>query len=158
MTTINGTSGNDYLIGTQGNDYISGFAGNDILVGGFGNDTLNGDAGADSFVLYYSGGGIDTITNFSVNQDIISLTTAPQNSINNGYNITNSASFQNGSVDVGYINFGLLLKYNSTTGALFYHKQQIAWLPSGLNPLEIRIVREWNLPPGFDFDNNMSEI
>ncbi|MBD0304581.1 MAG: furin, partial [Tolypothrix sp. T3-bin4] len=85
MAVIHGTSGNNYLTGTQGSDQIYGYAGydtliggagNDNLVGGGGNDNLTGGSGRDTFVLNYSGGGIDTITDFSVTNDILKVTTS----------------------------------------------------------------------------------
>ena len=85
MANIQGTSGNNYLVGTQGSDQIYGYAGNDTiiggagndyLVGGSGNDILTGGSGRDTFVLNYSGGGIDTITDFSVKNDVLKVTTS----------------------------------------------------------------------------------
>ena len=84
MATIHGTSGNNHLTGTSGNDTIYGYAGNDTLIGGAGNDHLDGGSGndrltggigRDTFVLNYSGGGIDRITDFSVSDDILKITT-----------------------------------------------------------------------------------
>lgn len=83
---IQGSPGNDYLPGTQvndqiygngGNDTLIGAAGNDYLVGGVGNDILTGGSGKDTFVLYYSGGGIDRITDFSFQTDVLKITSAP---------------------------------------------------------------------------------
>ncbi|MEH2326598.1 MAG: calcium-binding protein [Nostoc sp.] len=90
MAIIQGTAGNDYLVGTQGNDQIYGHQGNDTLIGGLGNDYLEGGSGndyliggsgRDTFVLDYSGGGIDTITDFSVNDDILKINTSTISSI-----------------------------------------------------------------------------
>jgi len=84
VATIHGTSGNNHLTGTSGNDQIYGYAGNDTLIGGAGNDHLDGGSGndrltggsgRDTFVLNYSGGGIDRITDFSVRDDILKITT-----------------------------------------------------------------------------------
>ncbi len=81
---IQGTPGNDYLTaiqvneqinGDEGDDTLIGGSGNDYLVGGGGNDILTGGSGRDTFVLDYSGGGIDTITDFSFNNDIVKITT-----------------------------------------------------------------------------------
>jgi Ca2+-binding RTX toxin-like protein len=91
VATIHGTSGNDYRSGTSGNDQIYGHAGNDTLIGGAGNDyleggsgndRLTGGSGRDTFVLYSSGGGIDTITDFSVRDDILKITTPTISSTN----------------------------------------------------------------------------
>ncbi|MDF5735423.1 MULTISPECIES: calcium-binding protein [unclassified Nostoc] len=86
MAIIQGTSGNDYLTGTEGDNQIYGYGGNDTLIGGSGDnyldggdgdDILTGGTGRNTFVLNYSGGGIDTITNFSVNDDHLEITTSP---------------------------------------------------------------------------------
>ena len=91
MAIIQGTPGNNYLAGTPGNDQISGYEGNDTLIGGAGNDSLmggggndilTGGSGKDTFVLNYSGGGIDRITDFSVNDDLLKITTPPISSTN----------------------------------------------------------------------------
>ena len=84
MATIYGSSGNDYLVagieesnqiyGYGGDDTLIGGWGEDHLVGGSGNDILTGGSGGDTFVLNYSDGGIDTITDFSVYEDIIEIT------------------------------------------------------------------------------------
>ena len=91
VATIQGTSGSDNLTGTPGNDQISGHAGNDTLKGGLGNDYLEGGggndfltggSGRDTFVLDHSGGGIDRITDLSVNGDILKINTPPISSTN----------------------------------------------------------------------------
>lgn len=50
MSTINGTTGNDWLYGTDGNDIINGLEGSDYLYGYGGNDTLNGGDGLDIII------------------------------------------------------------------------------------------------------------
>ncbi len=64
-STINGGSGNDWLVGGRGNDLIlgragddtiHGLAGNDRLIGGAGSDRLSGDAGRD---MLHGGAGPD---------------------------------------------------------------------------------------------------
>ncbi len=155
MATISGNSGNDYLPGTSQDDSISGLAGNDsleggggkdtliggsgndTLVGGFGDDTLTDNAGANTFVLYYSGGGIDTITNFSVSQDFIKVTSAPIHSVDDRLNsnlVKAEDAFIDNSIEdrSSRIRLEGVLKYNKRNGALFYGQEQIAWLPPGL--------------------------
>lgn len=72
--TVSGTLGNNTLIGSYGSDIISGYDGNDVLGGHFAMDTLTGGAGDDSFMFdqnaYY---GIDTITDFSGNDDRVDI-------------------------------------------------------------------------------------
>lgn len=89
MITIEGSSGNDYLPGTEENDVIYGYEAYDTLIGGSGedylvgersNDILTGSSGGDTFVLNYSGGGTDTITDFTVGEDVLQITTLHQTS------------------------------------------------------------------------------
>jgi Ca2+-binding RTX toxin-like protein len=68
---LTGGGGNDTLVGLSGNDTLSGGVGNDYLTGGGGSDVLTGGVGADAFVFdknYPTGGGHDTITDFSESQ------------------------------------------------------------------------------------------
>ncbi|MEM6839446.1 MAG: PPC domain-containing protein [Cyanobacteria bacterium P01_C01_bin.120] len=60
---LTGTDGDDLLIGTDGDDLLDGLLGDDIYTGG---------AGADQFVLAIAQG-VDTITDFEVGTDQISL-------------------------------------------------------------------------------------
>ena len=69
---ILGRGANDLIAGNQEQDRLFGGAGADTLLGGGGHDLLVG-GGADGFVLDIDPG-IDTITNFNVDQDIIGLT------------------------------------------------------------------------------------
>ncbi len=81
-------AGNDELYGHGGQDIINGGAGNDTIDGGDGEDTINGDIGDDiltgganadffQFATFTGGGGLpsghDTITDFSVSEDVINL-------------------------------------------------------------------------------------
>ena len=67
-----GCEGDDFLRGGRGNDVLNGDKGNDILVGGFGDDTLTGGEGKDRF-RFAPGTGTDTITDFTVGEDLIEL-------------------------------------------------------------------------------------
>ncbi|MDZ8188450.1 MAG: hypothetical protein RMX96_26785 [Nostoc sp. ChiSLP02] len=89
MAKIDGTSGNDWLAvsdggnqiyGYRGDDTLIGSSGEDRLVGGADNDILTGGGGRDTFVLNYLSGGIDRITDFSVSEDILLVTTLPPGS------------------------------------------------------------------------------
>ena len=64
---ITGSYDGDTLTGGAGNDTLSGGAGADSITGGAGADTLTGGAGVDIFNLVTSGGGVDTITDFTAN-------------------------------------------------------------------------------------------
>ncbi|MEH1942403.1 MAG: hypothetical protein V7L01_19615 [Nostoc sp.] len=159
MAIIQGTSGNDNLTGTQvndqvygngGDDILTGGAGNDNLVGGSGNDNLTGGIGRDTYVLQYSGGGIDRIPDFSVNDDILKVTTSTISSSNyligTQSSLTNYQVIEDGAIDstkfatrsltLGSSNISQsssIFTYNASTGALFYSSQQLAWLPPNLN-------------------------
>ena len=79
--TLKGGNGNDKLYGGDskdtldggnGNDKLVGGTGQDVLTGGNGNDRMSGGSGADEFV-FAGNSGKDTITDFDVNADFISL-------------------------------------------------------------------------------------
>jgi Ca2+-binding RTX toxin-like protein len=75
-----GTNGNSILLGKNYSDYLTGGTGNDILngagngdylTGAAGNDTLTGGSGSDTFFFANANLGIDTITDFTPNEDTI---------------------------------------------------------------------------------------
>lgn len=70
--TLIGDDASNLLFGGAGNDSIVGGAGNDRLEGGSGSDTLTGGEGADEFAVY-NGGGNDTITDFNVIDDVLTI-------------------------------------------------------------------------------------
>ncbi|MGD1904954.1 MAG: tandem-95 repeat protein [Leptolyngbyaceae cyanobacterium] len=65
------TSGGSGLTSTDGDDDLVGDANANVLDGGLGDDTYTGNGGADEFV--FAGEGVDTITDFEVGIDAISL-------------------------------------------------------------------------------------
>ena len=67
-----GDRGSDNLFGAIGDDSLFGGKGNDLLNGGSGEDVLTGGGGKDTFILR-SNQGLDTITDFDLEQDRISL-------------------------------------------------------------------------------------
>jgi Ca2+-binding RTX toxin-like protein len=79
-----GTPGNDLieagltriLSGKAGNDILIGSNADDILSGGLGSDTLTSGADFDTFLFSSKSEGIDTLTDFNVNQDIIQVSGA----------------------------------------------------------------------------------
>ncbi len=123
---IYGLEGNDTLIGRAGNDILVGGPGKDYLEGGPGDDILTGGEGKDIFVLYYSGGGIDRIPDYTVGTDSIRLTSA-----------RNRPSID--TLTLGIAPPESYLSYNAATGALSYLIgqpniwEQIATLPTGLD-------------------------
>ena len=71
---LDGGIGSDLLDGGSGDDILAGGDGDDQLIGGLGNDELAGGSGADTFIysaLYNEGQ--DTITDFNLNEDILSF-------------------------------------------------------------------------------------
>ncbi|MEH2009418.1 hypothetical protein [Nostoc sp.] len=148
--TLIGGSGDDYLVGGDGDDSLVGGDGDDTLVGGDGNDVLTGGLGEDTFVLNYSGGGIDRITDFSVADDVLQITTPvigfSEYVIGRPSSLTNnelpedaaivSTKFTTPSLTLGLSNASNpsdIFTYNANTGALFYKNQQLAWLPLKLD-------------------------
>ncbi len=69
---ISGGKGDDRLFGGKGNDLIYGDDGDDLIQGGQGNDVLTGGKGKDRF-QFAPGAGTDTITDFTVGEDVIEL-------------------------------------------------------------------------------------
>lgn len=70
---LTSSNGADRLIGGGGDDQLNGGRGADILSGGRGVDRLTGGDGADSFVFRAAHDGIDTVTDFELGVDSLSL-------------------------------------------------------------------------------------
>ena len=73
---LNGTTGSDILQGHNGDDVLIAGQGDDIIRDGFGSDEMSGGAGADLFILAADGVS-DTITDFTVGEDMIDLSLWP---------------------------------------------------------------------------------
>jgi Ca2+-binding RTX toxin-like protein len=71
--SLKGNAQNNVLTGNEGNNSLNGALGDDTLLGGWGKDTLTGGNGHDLFSFSSSGINVDTITDFSVVNDTISL-------------------------------------------------------------------------------------
>lgn len=73
--SLKGGRGNDYLFGGRGDDTLAGDEGHDTLFSGEGNDTLEGGGGEDAInrFHFYEEGGDDTILDFKVGMDKITL-------------------------------------------------------------------------------------
>ena len=112
-----GGSGQDKLDGGTGNDTLYGGAGNDQLTGGLGRDTLTGGAGNDSFIFNTKLGGnnVDTITDFTVPGDTMSLDHNVFSAL--GVGGLSAADFVIGSAAQDASDH---IIYNSVTGALYY--------------------------------------
>jgi len=87
-------AGNDILNGGMGKDALFGGLGDDRLDGGAENDLLTGGRGKDQFV-YRPGSGADEITDFSLGDDRIDLT-----SFGTGFNTT-SLTLSGNIIDFG---------------------------------------------------------
>ncbi|MBE9189444.1 hypothetical protein IQ230_03500 [Gloeocapsopsis crepidinum LEGE 06123] len=84
--SLNGSRGNDMLVGGRGNDTLIGGGGSDLLVGGNGFDTLTGGSGVDGFIFYSNKEGVDKITDFNSQEDLIIIDQL-------GFSDSNNASF-----------------------------------------------------------------
>ena len=120
--TLLGYGGDDILSGNQGNDNLQGGDGQDELYGGLGNDSLCGGAGNDAFVfdtVLDQGGNIDTIVDFSIDEDTLTLSKSVFTSLvsddgtllteNFHASLTGTASDEND-----------YLLYNTASGSLLY--------------------------------------
>ena len=66
----------DVLLGGDGNDYLVGKQGNDTIDSGVGSDFLAGGAGEDRFIFNSPESGVDTITDFSPEDDTLVFSAA----------------------------------------------------------------------------------
>jgi RTX calcium-binding nonapeptide repeat (4 copies) len=71
-----GSAGANTIVGDAGNDYMFGAGGADLLIGGAGNDYLSGGAGNDIFYYSAPGFGSDEITDFTIGQDKMYISTS----------------------------------------------------------------------------------
>jgi Ca2+-binding RTX toxin-like protein len=120
--SINGTgnAGDNTIVGYGvGNNTINGGAGNDLLYGGAGNDTFIFDS--SSFLAQVISG-VDTIGDFTVNQDKIQLSKAAFSALTTvAGNPLAAADF--GTVTTTDLDAGTLgraIVYNGANGKLFY--------------------------------------
>jgi Ca2+-binding RTX toxin-like protein len=118
---ITGNSGNNTLNGAAGDDTLIGGAGNDRLFGGFGNDDLTGGTGADTFIFHSAPNAVtnvDTITDFSVADDTISLENSVFTTIGAVGTLAASAFVRNTTGLAQDASDRII--YESDTGNLFY--------------------------------------
>ncbi len=121
-----GGDGNDLILGGQGDDVITGDAGNDVMAGDRGNDTITGGDGSDRFVF---GGvfnstvvelGVDSITDFSVGEDKISLSQFTFTEIGDSLTaaeFSTTAAFDSNADGAS----AAKIIYDSTTGLIYYN-------------------------------------
>ena len=138
---LDGGAGNDNLEGGEGNDSLYGGLGNDTLVGGavayFGGLETNIDTGTDNFGFSRLGEGIDTITDYSVADDTITVSASGF-----GGGLTASAAITAAQFRIGRaaVDKSDRFIYNQNTGALFFDSDgtgtsgqvQFATLSTGL--------------------------
>jgi len=110
---ISGMGGNDYLYGQGGKDKISGGDGNDVLVGGSGKNILTGGSGRDVFYRPKLNSEADTITDFTVGEDLLALSKSISRRLKS--NTVEKKNFHIGP-KAGDRNDRLI--YNASTGAL----------------------------------------
>lgn len=75
---IFGGDGDDRVNGNEGDDSVFGGKGNDTVDGGRGNDYVKGNEGADLFVFAGAGSGVDTIADFRIREDHVTITDISQ--------------------------------------------------------------------------------
>jgi Ca2+-binding RTX toxin-like protein len=119
-STLIGTAQSDYLTGTSAANILNGGGGNDILLGLGGADQLTGGNGNDRFLFNSPSEGIDTITDFTVTDDLIVVSKSGFGaglSSNTVDSVINSNQFV---PDSGTMTSSTRFIYNSSTGGLFY--------------------------------------
>jgi Ca2+-binding RTX toxin-like protein len=108
----------DQLFGGGGNDVLAGGLGNDTLFGGGGNDTLTGGLDADVFVFsaaLNAATNVDTITDYTVVDDTIHLSSAVFTGIGLGALLASAFRFGAAALDADD-----RIIYQGATGNLFY--------------------------------------
>ena len=134
---LDGYLGNDLLNGGSGNDILSGLLGDDTLIGGAGNDELTGGVEADVFQFDSPSEGIDTITDFNLEEnDEIHINRRFEGGLTEG--VLDPSQF---TIGVGAADKSDRLIYNSDKGYLFFDVDgtgeaspiQIANMSSGLD-------------------------
>ena len=132
-----GKNYSDYLTGGTGNDILNGAGNSDYLTGAAGNDTLTGGNGGDTFFFANADLGIDTITDFTPNEDTIFVSASGFGSgLIAGNPLTQTQFILGSSATSASQRF----IYNSTNGALSFDAdgnglgtaKQIATLSIGL--------------------------
>ncbi|NEP82811.1 MAG: calcium-binding protein, partial [Okeania sp. SIO3B3] len=120
--TIFGGRDNDFVDGGFGNDSLSGDLGSDTLIGGQGIDTISGGGDIDVFELAI-GEGLDIITDFVPEQDIILLdkSTFTAISSDSGTGFSVDAEFAIVTSDASAETSEAVIVYNSNNGKLFYN-------------------------------------
>jgi Ca2+-binding RTX toxin-like protein len=120
---IEGGAGNDLLSGLNGNDTLIGGSDRDTLKGGNGDDSLTGDRGRDSFRFNSLEDGIDVITDFSSQFDLISVSRSGFGGGLSRGTLDDAEFISVSSLDNLDDNFSLGFAYNRDEGILAYVDQ-----------------------------------
>jgi ELWxxDGT repeat protein/VCBS repeat-containing protein len=135
------------LVGSDGADLLVGGTGNDTLIGGLGDDVLIGGPGADRFVYQSPDEGIDTIVDFTPDEDVL---------------VFHASAFGGGLVAGGGLDEGQLVSgeapvaneahgqflYDTGTGALYWDHDGIG----GEDPVQLANLTGAPLLTASDFD------
>ena len=113
---IQGGNNDDRIFGNDGNDRLFGDSGNDVLTGGMGSDTLTGGAGADRFMMRNVNEGLDIITDFEVDRDLLVFSASGFVGVDAVGMVTNQM-FSLGTTATSNEHRFI---YNSASGDLFY--------------------------------------
>jgi len=118
-----GSGHDDDLIGDNASNVISGGAGHDLLAGGDGADTLTGGSGNDTFLFNTAPANdvVDTITDFSGSGiDQIALSSSVFSAFGGVGALSGTDVQQSASVTDSSGTGSTLIKFDTTTGALYY--------------------------------------
>jgi serralysin len=118
IENLTGSKFNDGLNGSNAANVINGGAGNDVIKGYGGNDTLTGETGQDVFIFsaaLSAATNVDTITDFSVADDTISLDDFVFTALTPGLLAVSAFHIGAAAADASD-----RIVYNSATGALSY--------------------------------------
>jgi Ca2+-binding RTX toxin-like protein len=117
---VDAGKGNDLIFAQRGNDVLNGGRGDDTLAGGRGDDRLTGDLGRDAFLFAekLNAGGVDTITDFGLADDMFLLDPTVFRGLGNAGQAINASRFALGAA----ADANDRLIYDIATGILSYDR------------------------------------
>ena len=113
---LTGDDNNNSLTGRNGDDTINGRGGNDSIVGSAGADVLTGGTGSDSFFYFNLDEAGDSITDFEVGTDKITVVGALFGSSLSSGTVPASAFFEGAEASLDSHRFG----YDSDSGEVLF--------------------------------------